>query len=424
MKSEQIWVVLGTQWGDEGKGKLVDILAHDCDIVARCQGGANAGHTIVVDQVKFHFHLLPCGLVHPNVCVLIGNGVVIHLPSLFKEIQELESKGVSTKGRIFISDRAHVVFNFHQIADVLKEQELGSGNIGTTRRGIGPTYSAKASRSGVRIHQLFHWNTFQLQFRSNLANKVKRYGNFDYDVEQDLAQLKSFIEMIKPMVVDGIEFMNRAITEKRRILIEGANALLLDIDAGTYPYVTSSNCSIGGVLTGLCIPYTKISRVIGVLKSYTTRVGGGPFPTELLNNVGDHLCIKGSEYGTTTGRRRRCGWLDIPAVKHSHRVNHYDWLNITKLDVLDELDQIKIGISYIYNGNTLEYFPADLEVLKQVQVVYETLPGWKVSIEHCESFSQLPINAQAYILRIQELLQIPIKWIGVGPSRTAIITVH
>jgi adenylosuccinate synthase len=421
MEPGQTWAVLGTQWGDEGKGKLVDILAQGCDIVARCQGGSNAGHTIVVNETKFHFHLLPCGLIHQNIKALIGNGVVIHLPSLFKEIEDIESKGISTAGRIFISDRSHLVFNFHQIVDGLKEQELGASNIGTTRRGIGPTYSAKASRSGIRIHQLFHWESFENLFRSNLANKMKRYGQFDYDVEQDLSIIRGYVERLRPMVVDGIAFINEALSAKKRILIEGANALLLDIDAGTYPYVTSSSCSVGGIITGLCIPPQELSVIIGVMKAYTTRVGGGPFPTELKNEIGDIICANGAEFGTTTGRRRRCGWLDIPAMKHSHRVNRYSFLNLTKLDVLDTLDQIQIGVSYTYQGKPLEYFPADLDVLKEVQVIYETHPGWKTSISECRSFEQLPIAAQNYVRRVQELLQIPIRWIGVGPRRDAII---
>lgn len=296
-------------------------------------------------------------------------------------------------------------------------------SIGTTRRGIGPTYSAKASRSGLRIHQLFHWDSFETQFRACLANKMKRYGTFDYDVEADLARLKSYAEKIRHMVVDGIDWLAQARAAQKRILVEGANALMLDIDAGTYPFVTSSNCSVGGVMTGLGLPPSSITKVIGVVKAYTTRVGGGPFPTELLDATGDLLCSRGVEYGTTTGRRRRCGWLDMMVLWHSHRVNHYDAINLTKLDVLDELEEIKIATGYRYQGKPLTYFPADLEIVKDVQVIYETLPGWQVSISNCTTFDALPPNAQKYILRVQELLDAPIKWVGVGPSRTALITI-
>lgn len=422
----EVWVVLGAQWGDEGKGKLVDILSSDCDLVARCQGGANAGHTIVVEDTKFHFHLIPSGLVHGHIKALIGNGVVIHLPSLFRELEEIEAKGISVSSRVFISDRAHLVFRFHQIADGLREQELGSGSIGTTKRGIGPTYSSKVSRSGIRIHQLMSlpWDAFEALFRTNLANKQKRYGSFEYDADGELAEIKEYRERIRDMVVDGVEMLDKTMKAKDRVLVEGANALLLDIDAGTYPYVTSSSCSIGGVITGLCIPPKVIGTVIGVMKAYTTRVGGGPFPTELKDEAGEILCTRGAEFGTTTGRRRRCGWLDLPAMRHSHRVNQYSCLNLTKLDVLDTMDEIKIGVEYLYQGGPLKYFPSDLGVLQQVQVAYETMPGWKTSISGCKSFRELPDAAKAYVVRVQELLEIPIRWIGVGPSRDAIIFIE
>ena len=421
MDASQVTAILGTQWGDEGKGKLVDILSAEADVVARCQGGANAGHTILVNGVTFHFHLLPSGLIQPHTRALIGHGVVIHLPSLFRELDDLTSKQISIEGRVFVSDRAHLVFDFHQIIDGLKEVELGSSHIGTTRRGIGPTYSSKATRSGLRVHHLFHWESFEKVYRVNLQNKMKRYGAFEYDLEGDLKALKAYAERLAPMVVDGIQFLDQARAKHQRILVEGANALMLDLDVGTYPYVTSSSCAVGGVLTGLGLPPSSIAQVIGVTKAYTTRVGGGPFPTELTDATGDLLCTRGAEYGTTTGRRRRCGWLDLMVLWHSHRVNGYARINLTKLDVLDTLTEIKIGVSYRYKGAELKYFPADLELLRDVEVIYETLPGWQCSIAHCRAFPELPPNAQRYVRRVQELLMVPIMWIGVGPDRDDLI---
>lgn len=276
-------VVLGAQWGDEGKGKLVDVLAEKADLCCRCQGGNNAGHTIVVNGTKFDFHLLPSGLINPDCISVVGNGVVIHLPSFFKEVETTEAKGIPVKGRLFVSSRAHIVFNFHQMVDGFKEVELGGKSIGTTLKGIGPTYSSKASRSGIRIHHLFNEKEFEIQFRKMVENKRTRYGQFEYDIEGELAQFRVLAERIKPFVVDSAKYINDALKANKNILVEGANALMLDLDFGTYPFVTSSNTCVGGVCTGLGIPPRKISNVLGVVKAYTTRVGGGPFPTEQLN---------------------------------------------------------------------------------------------------------------------------------------------
>jgi adenylosuccinate synthase len=352
-----VTVVLGAQWGDEGKGKLVDVLAEEIDLCCRCQGGNNAGHTIVVDNKKFDFHLLPSGLINKNCKNLIGNGVVVHLPSLFAEIDTTESKGIDTRGRLFVSDRAHLVFDFHQMIDGFKEGELSEKSLGTTRRGIGPTYSSKASRSGIRVHHLYQFEDFESRFRQMVRNKQKRFGNFEYDVEGELQRYKQYAERLKEYVIDSISFVHEQIDSKKRVLVEGANALMLDLDFGTYPFVTSSNTGIGGVLTGLGLPPAKITKTIGVVKAYTTRVGAGPFPTEQLNEVGEKLQNVGREWGTTTGRKRRCGWLDVVVLKYSHRINGYTSINITKLDVLDGFDEIKIGVAYRLDGRLLPSFP-------------------------------------------------------------------
>ncbi|PVG02921.1 putative ADE12-adenylosuccinate synthetase [Serendipita vermifera] len=421
-----VTVVLGTQWGDEGKGKLVDILSQEIDICARCAGGNNAGHTIVVpmgpnnEKTMLDFHLLPCGLINPNCVGLIGSGVVVHLPSFFAELEKLESKGLNCQGRLLLSDRAHLVFDFHQIVDGLKEVELGGKSIGTTKKGIGPAYSSKASRSGLRVHHLFD-ESFAEKFRKLVEGRFKRYGYFEYDTEGEIKRYKELADRLKPFVVDSVTYIHKAIKENKRILVEGANALMLDIDYGTYPFVTSSSTAIGGVCTGLAIPPKQIGNIIGVVKAYTTRVGGGPFPTEQLNEIGNTLQEVGREYGTTTGRRRRCGWLDLVVLKYSTNVNGYDLLNLTKLDVLDGLDEIKVAVKYKLGDTELEGFPANLELLSQVEVEYVTLPGWKSEISKVTTYSELPENCRKYVEFIENYLEVKIKWIGVGPARDSMI---
>ncbi|KAJ3210509.1 hypothetical protein HDU67_005240 [Dinochytrium kinnereticum] len=413
-------VVLGAQWGDEGKGKLVDVLAQEADLCCRAQGGNNAGHTIVVNGVKFDFHLLPSGLVNKNCIAVVGNGVVVHVPSFFSELKAIEDKGIDATGRLFVSYRAHLVFNFHQIVDGLREKELGGSELGTTRKGIGPTYSSKASRSGLRVHHLYDPD-FEQKFRTCLGNKRKRYGDFDYDVEGEIKMLKELAEKLRPYLKDTIPYVHKAISSGKRVLIEGANAIMLDIDFGTYPYVTSSNTGVGGVCTGLGIPPAKIGKIFGVVKAYTTRVGAGPFPTELLDETGDFLQRVGAEFGVTTGRRRRCGWLDMVVLRYSHMINGYTSINLTKLDVLDQLDEIKIGVAYIHDGEKYDDFPADLNKLANSTVEYEVLPGWKADISACRTFESLPVNAQKYVKRIEQLLGVPVEWIGVGAGRDDMI---
>lgn len=416
-------VVLGSQWGDEGKGKLVDIFCGEIDVCARFAGGNNAGHTIVVGKTKFDFHLLPSGLVNPDCVNFIGNGVVVHVPSFFDELDALQKKGLNADNRLFLSDRAHLVFDFHQIVDGLKEVELGGKSIGTTKKGIGPAYSSKASRSGLRVHHLIYdFDNFAIKFRKLVEGRFKRYGHFEYDTEGEIQRYKALSERLRPYVVDGVTFIHNALLNNKRVLVEGANALMLDLDFGTYPFVTSSNTSIGGVCTGLGIPPRYIGDVVGVVKAYTTRVGAGPFVTELLDATGNHLQEVGVEYGVTTGRRRRCGWLDLVVVRYSHLINGYTSFNLTKLDVLDQLPEVKICTGYELDGKLLATFPADLEILSgRVTPVYETLPGWEMSISACKTYDELPANAKAYVEFIEKNTGVAVEWIGVGPGRESMI---
>lgn len=345
--------------------------------------------------------------------------------------------GLDCASRLFISDRAILVFDFHQIVDGLKEVELGGNrytflfcnhlhlnhsSIGTTKKGIGPAYSGKASRSGLRVHHLFDHPTFAEKFRKLVEGRFKRYGHFEYDTEGEILRYKGLANRLNPYVVDSVAYIHSALANGKRVLVEGANALMLDLDYGTYPYVTSSSTSIGGVCTGLGIPPKLIGKTIGVVKAYTTRVGGGPFPTEQLNEIGVHLQEVGKEYGTTTGRRRRCGWLDLVVMKYSCLINGYDSLNLTKLDVLDELDEIKVAVRYVdKDGKELSGFPASLEVLANIQVEYVSVPGWKESISDVKKYGELPEHCRKYVELIEQNLKVPIEYIGVGAGRDSMI---
>lgn len=421
-------VVLGAQWGDEGKGKLVDILCDDIDVCARCQGGNNAGHTIVVGSTKYDFHMLPSGLVNPKCMNIVGSGVVVHVPSFFDELRNLEAKGLHCRDRLKVSSRAHLVFDFHQRTDKLKEAELlvDKKSIGTTGKGIGPTYSTKASRSGIRVHHLVSqdpraWDEFKTRYHRLVDLRKARYGDFEYDTDAELARYAQYRDQLRPFVVDSVEFMHAAIAANKKILIEGANALMLDLDFGTYPYVTSSSTGIGGVLTGLGIPPRAIRNIYGVVKAYTTRVGEGPFPTEQLNSVGETLQDVGAEFGVTTGRKRRCGWLDLVVLKYSCLINGYTSLNITKLDVLDKFREIKVATSYSLNGKKLPNFPEDLLDLEKVDVEYVSLPGWEQDITGIKQYSDLPENAKRYLAYIEDFLQVPVQWVGTGPARESML---
>ncbi|XP_064407758.1 adenylosuccinate synthetase isozyme 2 [Latimeria chalumnae] len=401
----------------------------DADIVCRCQGGNNAGHTVVVDSVEYDFHLLPSGVINKNATSFIGNGVVIHLPGLFEEAEKNLKKGKGLEdweSRTVISDRAHIVFDFHQAADGIQEQqrqEQAGKNLGTTKKGIGPVYSSKASRTGLRICDLLaDFDEFSKKFKVLAEQYKSMYSALHIDAERELERLKGYAERIRPLVKDGVYFMNKALTgPPQNILVEGANASLLDIDFGTYPYVTSSNCTVGGVCTGLGIPPRNIGEVYGVVKAYTTRVGVGAFPTEQKNETGDLLQSRGHEFGVTTGRPRRCGWLDLVLVKYAHMINGFTALAVTKLDILDLFDEIRIGIRYKIDGKPIPYLPANQEVLNKAEVEYETLPGWRVNTEQARRLQDLPQNACKYIRFIEEYLQVPVKWIGVGKPRESMI---
>ncbi|KAE8725809.1 Adenylosuccinate synthetase [Hibiscus syriacus] len=422
----QVSGVLGSQWGDEGKGKLVDILAEHFDIVARCQGGANAGHTIYNSVgKKFSLHLVPSGILNEETLCVIGNGVVVHLPGLFKEIDGLEVNGVNCKGRILVSDRAHLLFDFHQVVDGLREAELNKSFIGTTRRGIGPCYASKMNRNGIRVSDLRHMDTFPQKLHNLLSDANSRFPDFNYTQEmlrEEVENYKRYAERLEPFIADTVQVMNESIALKKKILVEGGQATMLDIDFGTYPFVTSSSPSAGGICTGLGIAPRVVGDLIGVVKAYTTRVGSGPFPTEILGQGGDILRFAGQEFGTTTGRPRRCGWLDIVSLKFCCQINGFSSLNLTKLDVLSDLPEIKLGVAYKQaDGTPVQSFPADLQLLEQLKVEYEVLPGWQSDISSIRNYSDLPKAARQYVERIEELVGVPIHYIGIGPGRDALI---
>lgn len=441
-----VTVILGSQWGDEGKGKIVDLLSASAEVVCRFQGGNNAGHTVVVDDKSFDFHLLPCGIINKGCISVIGNGVVVNLPQLFDELernQELSASNTNGKqngsaeslkntkadwmGRLYISNEAHLVFDIHQMADGLIEADLqadGKRQIGTTKKGIGPTYSTKALRMGIRMEELIdNFELFEKEFRHLVEYHKKQFDNPAYviDVDKELAKYRKLAEQIRPCVRDTRKFLNDSIKAGKKILIEGANGSMLDIDHGTYPYVTSSNCTIGGVCTGLGLPTTAVGSIYGVVKAYCTRVGDGPFPTELHDDIGEELQKLGHEVGVTTKRKRRCGWLDCVLLRYTNMLNDYSALALTKLDVLSSLDEIKIGKAYTLDGELLESPPTNANKLSRVHVIYETLKGWNKDISKVRKFEELPEEAQNYVRYIEKLVEVPVKWIGVGPERDAII---
>jgi adenylosuccinate synthase len=399
----------------------VDILSFDYDICARVAGGSNAGHTIVADGKKYKFHLVPSGILNKKGKCIIGNGVVVHLRGLIEELKMLEDAGVDYKGRLFLSDRAHIVFDFHQAIDGLNEKNLGGNKLGTTHKGIGPAYGSKTMRNGLRCGDLVDMEYFASRL-TGLANQLQRaYPGFVIDTTKELEYMKSIRSTVLPMLVDSVQFSNEALANGKKILVEGANATMIDLDFGTYPYVTSSNPSIGSVCTGLGVPPTTISEINGIVKAYCTRVGEGPFPTELLNETGERLRASGSEFGTTTGRPRRCGWIDIPQLKYSAMLNGFTAINLTKVDVLTGFSEIKIGKRYLVDGKEVKGMPASLKVYSDVTVEYETMPGWAEDISKVKTFEELPANCKAYILRLEDLIGLPIRWIGVGSGRLDII---
>lgn len=414
-------IVLGSQWGDEGKGKLIDIISESFDVVARAAGGANAGHTIYLDDKKYVFHLIPSGMLNENCICVIGNGVVLHLPTLIEEMKLLNDNNINTHERILISDRAHLLFDYHKIIDGLQEEMKGDKKVGTTKRGIGPCYIDKARRTGIRVHDLDDFEKFEEKYRANLKMLQKMYGDFKYDADAELAQLRELSAKIKPMVVDSSHYLNQSLKGGKKILIEGANGTLLDLDHGTYPFVTSSNPSIGGILTGTGLAATKISDIIGIMKAYTTRVGGGPFPTELKDELGEKIRDAGGEYGSTTGRPRRCGWFDAVVGAYSVMINGITEINLTKLDVLSGLPSLKIATAYKYKEEYLKSFPANPEIFESLEMEYIELPGWNEDLSSLRDYKELPANARAYIEKIEELIDCRISSIGVGTDRQDII---
>lgn len=414
-----VTVLVGSQWGDEGKGKIVDILSERYEIVVRYQGGANAGHTVQVGDQQFILHLIPSGILRKNVLCFIGNGVVIDPKALLDEIKLLEGMGINIEGRLFISHNAHLIMPYHKLLDSISES--GNSKIGTTGRGIGPCYIDKYARKGIKIVDLLDRKVleekikFNIEEKNNLLKKV--YNLEELNVDAIIKEYIEFDKAIDPYITDVPTVLNNAIDEGKSILLEGAQGALLDVDFGTYPFVTSSNPTSGGASTGSGIPPTKISSVIGIVKAYTTRVGLGPFPTELLGEEGENLRKIGAEYGATTGRPRRCGWFDAFLLSYSRMINGIERAAITKLDVLSSFDQIKVCVAYEIRGKKLKSFPTDVNKLMNVTPVYETLPGWKTNLTTIKDYNDLPIEAKDYLQFISHTSGFEISIISVGPKR-------
>jgi adenylosuccinate synthase len=413
--------VLGAQWGDEGKGKIVDLLTPNFSIVARYQGGHNAGHTVYASGRKFVLRLLPSGILHDGITCVIGNGVVVDPQALFAEIEEVTAAGVTIGDRLIISDKAHLILPYHRELDLLSEARRGERKIGTTSRGIGPAYEDKIARRGVRVGDLANPASLRAAVEQNVAARNRIIGDSTMDAQQVLAELARAWERMAPWVTDVSLFLSRARSAGRAIMFEGAQGTLLDIDHGTYPYVTSSNASIGGVCTGLGIGPRAIDGVIGAAKAYTTRVGEGPLPTELHGEMGDRLRESGQEFGAVTGRPRRCGWYDAVAVRYAVRINGLDALALTKLDVLDGLPELQVCTAYRCRGNTLTEMPGDVAQLSECEPVYETLPGWSAPTAGARRFEDLPAEARQYVARLEEITGVPAAIVSTGSAREATI---
>jgi adenylosuccinate synthase len=409
-------VVLGAQWGDEGKGKIVDLMTPHFSIVARYQGGHNAGHTVYVAGKKFVLHLIPSGILHQGVTCIIGNGVVIDPHALFAEIEELAGLGIDVGDRLLISEKAHLILPYHRELDVLSEARRGERKIGTTSRGIGPAYEDKIGRRGIRVCDLVDTKALADEVRANVDARNQIIKDSTLDWHAVYSELLAFGERMRRWTGDATLWLDRAIKSGKRVLFEGAQATMLDIDHGTYPYVTSSNASIGGVCTGLGVPPRAIGGVLGVAKAYTTRVGEGPLPTELFGEMAERLRESGQEYGASTGRPRRCGWYDAVVVRYSARVNGLDALALTKLDVLDGLDELKICTAYTIDGRTVTEFPANLNS-GMCEAIYETLPGWKEPTRGARDFDELPEQAKQYIRRLEEVSGVPCAIVSTGSDR-------
>src|SRR5215831_14378718 len=399
--------ILGAQWGDEGKGKVVDLLTPHFSIVARSQGGHNAGHTVYVNGTKFVLRLIPSGILHPGVICIIGNGVVVDLQALFSEVDELTANGVDVGRRIVVSDKAHVILPYHRDLDLLSEARRGERKIGTTSRGIGPAYEDKIARRGIRVGDLADRAALEQEVRDNVLARNRLVHDTTMDPKVVLDELSACAERVRPWVGDVSLMLSQARRDGKAILYEGAQGTMLDIDHGTYPFVTSSNASIGGVCTGLGVPPSAIDGILGVAKAYTTRVGEGPLPTELSGDLAERLREGGQEYGASTGRPRRCGWYDAVVVRYSARINGLSALALTKLDVLDGLPEIRICTGYKTSKGTLTEFPADLRALANAEPVYDTMPGWAGATRGATRFSALPSGAQRYIRRLEDVSGVP-----------------
>ncbi len=418
-------VLVGAQWGDEGKGKATDLMGSAVDYVVKFNGGNNAGHTIVIDGEKYALHLLPSGILTPTCTPVIGNGVVIDLDVLFGEIDALQARGIDTS-RLLVSANAHVIPLYNRVLDKVTERFLGSRKIGTTGRGIGPTYADKMNRIGIRVQDIFDENILRqkvqaaLEFKNQVLTKI--YNRRSISVEEVMTELLQYAERLAPMVAATSEVLEEALDAGKNVLLEAGQATLLDVDHGTYPYVTSSSATAGGACTGSGIPPTRVTRVVAILKAYTTRVGEGPFPTELFDDHGEFLRKVGAEYGTTTGRPRRCGWMDTVIGRYATRINGVTDFVITKLDVLSGLDTVPICVAYDVDGVRHDQMPANQSDFHHARPVYEEMPGWWEDISMCRSFEDLPANAAAYVLRIEELIGARVSAIGVGPGRDEIIS--
>lgn len=419
--------LLGAQWGDEGKGKIVDVLSERADIVARFQGGGNAGHTIVVDGKETILHLIPSGILRAGNKCIIGNGVVVDPVELVKEMIGLRDQGTDFQGRLFISDRAHVTLPYHKALDQAREKARGERALGTTLRGIGPTYGDKSARLGIRMGDLVQSSgcrdlvTRAVDEKNKILTSV--HGLPPLSASEILETIEPLIPQFKDYVVDTVQMLNEAVAQGQKILFEGAQGTMLDVDLGTYPFCTSSATTVGGVCTGLGIPPKAIGTVIGVTKAYTTRVGEGPFPTELTGEEGDRLRQEGAEFGATTGRPRRCGWFDAMAVRHAVQVNGLDGIVATKLDVLDNLETIPVCVGYEREGGLISSMPASAEILSSISPVYKELPGWKAKTSGVRQWKDLPQKAQAYLEFLAESIGAPIIMVSVGPDRKQVIPV-
>jgi len=421
-------VVVGAQWGDEGKGKITDLLSEKAHVVVRYQGGVNAGHTLVVNGTTFKLHLIPSGILYPQTQCLIASGTVIDPQVLIGEIEKLHRLGIPTQDHLFIADTAHVTLPYHRMIDQAEEERRGIYRLGTTGRGIGPTYADKAERLGIRMIDLMDPQTLRekltwsVSYKNELLEKV--YGLPPLDAGHILEEYLGYAEVLRPYVADVALMLGEAIQARKNILFEGAQGTLLDLDFGTYPYVTSSHPISGGACIGAGVGPTCIDRVIGVAKAYTTRVGEGPFPTELDDHTGALLGERGAEFGTTTGRKRRCGWFDAVIGRYAVRINGLDCLAITKLDILDTLPEIRVCVAYEYQGQRLDHFPRDARIFAQCQPIYETLPGWQTCTEHCRSVAELPPAAADYLKFLAQVMNVPIAIISLGASREQTIIVE